>query len=927
MTFSFGGEEGHSQPVATANWSPNGEYLASVSVAGEIIVWETSSRQSLGRFKHREALPICSISWNPSGNSILWADQHGEVSVWKDPVPEASQFAAPSGGDAVSAIETQKEELTNLFDDDEDEDIGLNKRKRLKKKKKAKMDDSDDEDDSTPAKASGGSSAGGGGGGSASSGKAAAGGGGGSGGGGEKKKKASKMDEEEDEEEYEYEPRPEVELQPAFQPASTPLDENRRILVWNNVGVITSREDEVSSAVDVEFHNVQKHKPIRMVDHFGFTMGALGERSFIMAAPSRTPNGEDVRDHPAVLFCRNISHWATDETWQVFFEEEEIEAIAVGSGASGLIACATSKRYLRLFSTTGLVRHVMMLDGPVVTMACHEELMMIAYHFGLGTNGDQSMSCALIDLDSRKVKHKDRLPMQPGAALSWLGFSDDGLPAMMDSKEVISVLLQDWDYTWTPVAELQSTKKNAGDKHWVVGLNEAEAMVVVCKGGSAYPKVLPRPMVTSMPLKMPLVGAADTLNLEEKFLRSKINFEHLKRAEDLDEDDEDDNATMVHAQQQMDRFLLGCISRAVQAQKAGRALDLTTQLQLSQSIDTAIKLSVKAKLPMLAERMSLAKLAHVDKQQFDREELAMERAAEYEAKQFKTPSLRHIERRASNMDRERERSANNVATPSTPFTPLDGRSSASGSALKQFQRPGAKRGVKRPSIQEDAAATEQEANDTENASSDNNTAAEADQGTDQEQDDGVEDGGIKATPKSSSAAKASSFKKNPFASAAKKPNPFARSAPKKNLGAPQISSNETSKSPAKSGTFKLGQAKSKKADEPAKKKAKKDPNAPKKPMSTYMQWLQEERPTLKKDFPAIKGKDLLKEAGIRWKDLNADTKKMWDDKYAKQVADWRVELEAYVNGKSAKETAAAAPASPTSSGMDATPASPQSAVA
>ena len=927
MTFSFGGEEGHSQPVATANWSPNGEYLASVSVAGEIIVWETSSRQSLGRFKHREALPICSISWNPSGNSILWADQHGKVSVWKDPVPEASQFAAPSGGDAVSAIETQKEELTNLFDDDEDEDIGLNKRKRLKKKKKAKMDDSDDEDDSTPAKASGGSSGGGGGGGSASSGKAAAGGGGGSGGGGEKKKKASKMDEEEDEEEYEYEPRPEVELQPAFQPASTPLDENRRILVWNNVGVITSREDEVSSAVDVEFHNVQKHKPIRMVDHFGFTMGALGERSFIMAAPSRTPNGEDVRDHPAVLFCRNISHWATDETWQVFFEEEEIEAIAVGSGASGLIACATSKRYLRLFSTTGLVRHVMMLDGPVVTMACHEELMMIAYHFGLGTNGDQSMSCALIDLDSRKVKHKDRLPMQPGAALSWLGFSDDGLPAMMDSKEVISVLLQDWDYTWTPVAELQSTKKNAGDKHWVVGLNEAEAMVVVCKGGSAYPKVLPRPMVTSMPLKMPLVGAADTLNLEEKFLRSKINFEHLKRAEDLDEDDEDDNATMVHAQQQMDRFLLGCISRAVQAQKAGRALDLTTQLQLSQSIDTAIKLSVKAKLPMLAERMSLAKLAHVDKQQFDREELAMERAAEYEAKQFKTPSLRHIERRASNMDRERERSANNVATPSTPFTPLDGRSSASGSALKQFQRPGAKRGVKRPSIQEDAAATEQEANDTENASSDNNTAAEADQGTDQEQDDGVEDGGIKATPKSSSAAKASSFKKNPFASAAKKPNPFARSAPKKNLGAPQISSNETSKSPAKSGTFKLGQAKSKKADEPAKKKAKKDPNAPKKPMSTYMQWLQEERPTLKKDFPAIKGKDLLKEAGIRWKDLNADTKKMWDDKYAKQVADWRVELEAYVNGKSAKETAAAAPASPTSSGMDATPASPQSAVA
>jgi len=960
MTFSFGGEEGHSQPVATANWSPNGEYLASVSVAGEIIVWETSSRQTLGRFKHKEGLPICSVSWNPSGNSILWADDHGKVSVWKDVVPEASQFAAPSGGDAVSAIETQKKELTNLFDDDEDEDVGLNKRKRLKKKKSAaKMDDSDDDDDDSAGKKAGGG--GGGGGSSASSGKASSSSSSSPGGGKKTKKSASsKMeadddDEDEYEQEQQYAPIKQVELQPAFQPASTPLDENRRILVWNNVGVITSREDEVSCAVDVEFHNVQKHKPIRMVDHFGFTMGALGERSFIMACPSRSPNGEDQRDNPSVLFCRNISHWATDETWQVFFEDEEVEAIAVGSGASGLIACATSKRYLRLFSTTGLVRHVIMLDGPVVTMACHEELMMVAYHFGLGTNGDQSMSCILIDLDTRKVKHKDRLPMQPAAELSWLGFSDDGLPAMMDSKEVVSVLLQDWDYTWTPVAELQQTKKNDGDKHWVVGLNESEAMVVVCKGGSAYPKVLPRPMVTSHPLKMPIVGATDTLSLEEKFLRSKINFEHLKRAEDLDSEDEEDEATMVHAQKQMDKFLLGCISRAVQAQKAGRALDLTTQLQLSQSIDTAIKLSVKAKLPMLAERMSLAKLAHVDKQRFDREQLAAERSAEYEARQFKTPSLLQIERRASNIDRERERgSASNnhgggggggggsmFGTPSTPFTPVDGRSSASGSALKQGQRPGAKRGIKRPAVTMIAETNNMDGdddnsndNDNDNNSNDSNNdaGAEAEQEMDQDGDDAEVDGdggGIKATPKPSTA---SMFKKNPFASAAKKANPFARTAPKKNLGAPQISSNEKSKSPAKSGggMFKLGQAKSKKgSDEPAKKKAKKkDPNAPKKPMSTYMQWLALERPTLKKDFPDMKASLLLKEAGARWQALDADAKKVWEEKYAEQTAAWRIALEAYeTKGKSAKETAAAAPASPTSSVMDATPASPQAAVA
>lgn len=52
LSFSFSGEDGHSKNVAMAVWSPNGEYLASVSTHGEIIVWETQSKQTLGRFKY-----------------------------------------------------------------------------------------------------------------------------------------------------------------------------------------------------------------------------------------------------------------------------------------------------------------------------------------------------------------------------------------------------------------------------------------------------------------------------------------------------------------------------------------------------------------------------------------------------------------------------------------------------------------------------------------------------------------------------------------------------------------------------------------------------------------------------------------------------------------------------------------------------------
>ena len=52
-----------------------------------------------------------------------------------------------------------------------------------------------------------------------------------------------------------------------------------------------------------------------------------------------------------------------------------------------------------------------------------------------------------------------------------------------------------------------------------------------------------------------------------------------------------------------------------------------------------------------------------------------------------------------------------------------------------------------------------------------------------------------------------------------------------------------------------------------KKKAKKDPNAPKKPLSAYMLWLQETRPSLKKKYPSASLTELTKKAGEVWKSI------------------------------------------------------------
>ena len=53
---------------------------------------------------------------------------------------------------------------------------------------------------------------------------------------------------------------------------------------------------------------------------------------------------------------------------------------------------------------------------------------------------------------------------------------------------------------------------------------------------------------------------------------------------------------------------------------------------------------------------------------------------------------------------------------------------------------------------------------------------------------------------------------------------------------------------------------------------KKDPDAPKKPLSAYMLWLQNSRPAIKKKLPGATIGEIGKKAGEMWKALNPEEK-------------------------------------------------------
>ncbi|CEF65660.1 FACT complex subunit SSRP1 [Strongyloides ratti] len=79
------------------------------------------------------------------------------------------------------------------------------------------------------------------------------------------------------------------------------------------------------------------------------------------------------------------------------------------------------------------------------------------------------------------------------------------------------------------------------------------------------------------------------------------------------------------------------------------------------------------------------------------------------------------------------------------------------------------------------------------------------------------------------------------------------------------------------------------------KKKKKDPNAPKKALSAYFLWLNDNRNTIKK--PGMGVADVAKAAGLIWRGMEAEDKAKWEKKAEDDKRRYASELEIYKRKK------------------------------
>ncbi|KAK2582311.1 hypothetical protein KPH14_004650 [Odynerus spinipes] len=427
--------------------------LAASTVYGEVIVWNTNDMGLIGYIEHPQNAKITALVWKPNKpDEISFCDSSGQlgcVEVVESESVDMQNDEYPTNKDIYQNTELPLNDIGGDYDDDDDGEnvISLNKIK-------ASVDHEDDE-------------------------------------------KSDIISEKVQDDIKTFVP--EKRIQPPFQPGSSPIHLLSRFMMWNEIGIVKcfNAEDEEESSIEVEFHDVTVHRSIHINNYLKHTIAALSSYALVLNCPI----SEDAASKLVVVVLQG---WGSgNKEWSIDLPEgEDGQCVAAGDN---FIAVATSRRYLRIFMIGGTQREVIALPGPVVSMNAMRNHLVVAYHDGLGTSGDQHMSLLCIQVLGARLRNQTlSIPLSPSSDLMWLGISDLGSPVIMDTEDVIKIYDKK-SCLWRVICDMDRQGKGKADHYFIIGVSEERRVIscVLCKG-SYYPPTTPRPIVVEITLTIPL---------------------------------------------------------------------------------------------------------------------------------------------------------------------------------------------------------------------------------------------------------------------------------------------------------------------------------------------------------------------------------------------------------------------------------------
>eukprot|EP00934_Nitzschia_sp_Nitz4_P005744 Nitzschia sp. Nitz4//scaffold150_size53981//29254//32411//NITZ4_006678-RA/size53981-snap-gene-0.66-mRNA-1//-1//CDS//3329537074//5734//frame0 len=414
--------------------------------------------------------------------------------------------------------------------------------------------------------------------------------------------------------------------QPAFSPSSTPLDLARRFLCWNSIGSITLLQGDTLNTVDISFTDSAFKRPVSFTDNMNFILGSLGADGAIFATDLQDDNNEDDDEDDIGLDGLKMSEQTKravrksqrkggsptgssiffyrfdtfgnpqEKDWYTNLPNGEL-VLGAATGA-GWAAVATSRKFLRFYSSGGNPGQIAWLKGDPVTMVGSGRFLAVVYHDTVPLqDGSQKLAYTLWDATSFEVLSEGPLScLGKGASLTWAGFSNDFSFMAMDSEGMLSMLVPtggSQKLQWIPVLDTLGLRKSKEDSFWPVSVNDGKLICVPLKGGTSFPDAARKPVTSTLGLRLPFpsTGNAKTMALEELNVRANLALEQKRFVKELEGNADDLEHEYLVMSAQVDKVTLKLFAAMVDANKLERALDLVDRLHLEQSYDLATRLA------------------------------------------------------------------------------------------------------------------------------------------------------------------------------------------------------------------------------------------------------------------------------------------------------------------------------------------------
>jgi len=287
---------------------------------------------------------------------------------------------------------------------------------------------------------------------------------------------------------------------------------------------------------------------------------------------------------------------------------EDEEAVCIAA-TNKFVVALTSKNLARVLSLSGVQTDIFRISGSPVCVVSSANRLSITTLLDGGQLWYELLRMSDFG-DTERLLSSGPLPLSPGATLEWMGFSETDELMCYDSDGVL-LRLDCWGSVdrWRVICDNPAKSFNA-NFFWVTSVTKNSVVGVPCPGTERYPSAVPRPTLQPCEFNVPVLEKSETsaklLISRSEFAKSVMEYDRVKASPDspVDQVDEMQNEMMT-AKINVDKAILRLFEEACRGNRAIRALDLASRLQIDKSSEIAFRVASHFKMSNLTQRLEV----------------------------------------------------------------------------------------------------------------------------------------------------------------------------------------------------------------------------------------------------------------------------------------------------------------------------------